>query len=92
MPTRYPLENGKLFHGTTWLLLNTYGEYVYVMFGGANKSDIFWVEMNQDEFAQNTSFWKSVRLGEYLITFDFSRNSLIFYKVLSICVCSEQNQ
>lgn len=67
--TRYQLDNRKLDHGSTLLLLNitsTYGEYVYVMFGGADQSDIFWVEITQDEFAQDSSFWKSVRLGQFL--------------------------
>lgn len=59
---RYPLDNGKLFHGKTWLLINPNEEYVYVMFG-ANQSDIYWVEMTHDEFMQNNSFRKSIRLG-----------------------------
>lgn len=75
MLTRYPLDNAKFYHGITSLLLNTYGEYVYVMFGDANQSDIFWVEMTQDEFTRNTSFWKSVRLGQFLFTFDIFGNS-----------------
>lgn len=35
---------------------------------GANQSDIYWAEMKQDEFEQNISFWKSVRLGQFVFT------------------------
>lgn len=62
--SRYPLENGTIFRGTTWLLTNP-NEYVYIMFG-ANQSDIYWVEMTRGEFMQNTSFDKLVRLGQFL--------------------------
>lgn len=68
--TRYPLDNGTIFRGSTWLLNNTNAnEYVYVMFD-ANQSNIYWVEMTRDELMHNTSLCKWIRLGQFLLTLD----------------------
>lgn len=56
------MENGKIFHGRTFLLLNDPESHVFIIFG--ENDTLYWVEFTDDEYTNNKSFSKMVRLGE----------------------------
>lgn len=63
------MENGKIFHGRTFILLNDPESHVFIIFG--ENDTLYWVEFTDDEYKNNKSLSKMVRLGELgILIFD----------------------